>query len=424
MNARLKKVLIVGAILFGSVLLLCAIGGNWIYQGLMKSANELTAQEELAIKNGILSADEEERSLPPTQNAAVMLKHAFDEWSALRPQISEERWYSFVNGTAGEDAEQIVQYMQPVTDLVIEAGKTPAAQWNIDYSSRAFSSYPVWAAVVDGVNVNMSLVNTPIFVNTSDGRSAISWPLQVSNHILASHDPGSLRATAEVRRAILTQVGKLIEANWNRGKVSTEDCKLLIAKLESAKPIDPLPVWRTTAYLQYDTWESYDKLTDEQKKLFNGIPRDHPTMIDASSSEILKFWNNALSEAQGKSQLEQVLLLAKKVDTLRTKTEQTQMALQRLWDLDSAKSGAGSIDWLLAEEQLQLTMQALDVLAASKNGFPQKFDCKRMSVIGMTQFTYKRTATGFKIFAEPSDIIPEVSSLRDVGMVYEFNPVK
>jgi len=424
MNARLKKVLIVGAILFGSVLLLCGIGGNWIYQGLMKSANELTGQEELAIKNGILSADVEERSLPPTKNAAVMLKHAFDEWSALRPQISDERWDSFISGTAGEDAEQIVRYMKPVTELVIEAGNTPTTQWSIDYSARAFSSYPVWAAVVDGVNVNISPLSTPRLVISSAGRSAIASPLQVSNHILESHDPGSLRATAEVRRAVLTQLGKLIEANWINGNVSPEDCKLLIAKLESAKRIDPLPVWRTTAYLQYDTWESYDKLTDEQKKLFNGIPRDHPTMIDASSSEILKFWNSALSEAQGKSQLEQVLLLAKRVDTLRTKTEQTQMALLRLWELDSAKSGAGSIDWLLAEEQLQLTIQALDVLAASKDGFPKEFNCKRTSVIGLKQFSYERTANGFKVFAEPSNIIPEVSSLRDVGMVYEFSPTK
>lgn len=424
MNARLKKVLIVGAILFGAVLLLCAIGGTWIYQGLMKSANDLTNQEQLAIKNGILTGDESERSLAPTENAAVMLKHAFDEWQALRPQITDERWESFLNGTAGEDADQIVVYMKPVTDLVIEAGKTPTVQWNIDYSSGAFSSYPVWPAVVDSVKISASLLGTPALITSSNGSSTIASPLQVSNHILASHDPGSLRAAAEIRRSVLTQLGKVLEANWMNGRVSSEDCKVLLTELEKAKPIDPLPIWRTTAYLQYSTWENYDKLTDDQKKLLKDIPRDHPTMIDAGSSEILKFWNDALAEAQGKSQLEQLLLLARKVDALRTKTEQPQMPLQRLWELDSAKSGAGSVDWLLAEEQLHITLQALDVLAVSGAGFPKTFDCQRKSVIGMSNFTYERTTSGFKIYAEPSDIIPEVSSLRDVGMVYEFNPTK
>lgn len=419
MNARLKKVLIVGAILFGAVLLLCAIGGTWIYQGLMKSANDLTNQEQLAIKNGILTGDKPERSLPPTENAAVILKHAFDEWQLRRPEISDERWESFFNGTAGEDTDQILQFFKPVTDLVTEAGTTSEAQWSIDYSAGAFSSYPVWPAVVDGVNVNMVT-----FAKSPFTLSEIESPIQVANHILASGDPGSLRAAAEVRRVVLTQLGKSLETSWNKGAVTPKLCKDLIEVLESAKPIDPLPVWRTTAYLQYDTWENYDNLTDDQKKLFKDIPRDHPTMIDAGSSEILKFWNDALAEAQGKSQLEQLLLLAKKVDSLRTNPEQTQMPLQRLWDLDSAKTGAGSVDWLLSEELLQLTIQALEVLSVSQKGFPENFDCKRISVIGMKEFTYQRSANGFKIFAEPSDLIPANSTLTDVKMVYEFNPTK
>ncbi|QYK52406.1 MAG: hypothetical protein KF824_09065 [Fimbriimonadaceae bacterium] len=419
MNARLKKVLIVGAILFGAVLLLCAIGGTWIYQGLMKSANDLASQEQLAIKNGILAGDKPERSLPPTENAAVILKHAFDEWQLRRPEISDERWESVLNGTAGEDTDQIVRFFKPVTDLVTEAGTTPKAQWSIDYSAGAFSSYPVWPAVVDGVNVNMlQLAKSPFTL------SDIESPIQVANHILASDDPGSLRAAGEVRRAVLTQVGKSLEESWNKNSVSSELCRDLIRTLESAKPIDPLSVWRTTAYLQYDTWENYDKLTDDQKKLLKDIPRDHPSMIDAGSSEILKFWNSALAEAQGKSQLEQLLLLANKVNVLRTNPEQTQMPLQRLWDLASAKTGAGSVDWLLSEELLQLTIQTLEVLSVSHDGFPEKFDCKRTSVIGMKEFTYQRIANGFKIFAEPSNLIPANSTLTDVKMVYEFNPTK
>lgn len=302
----------------------------------------------------------------------------------------------------------------PVTTLIEQAGSQEVAQWSIDYSEFAFSSFPVWSAVVDGVDatIDIPLHEYPLY--------AYKRRLKVADHVLSSGDPGSSRAGAAIRMTVLTQFSRflsLMNGSSGREKMLSD----AVSILESLRPIDPLTVWRKTAFLQFETWENYDKLTAKQKKIFAGIPRDHPAMLDASSAEILKFWNTAIAEAQGKTQLEQLLLLAKEVEDLRAKPAQTQLALLRLWELDSAKSGAGSIDWLLAEEQRQLTLQALDVLLATRTEFAKEFKCKRISVIGMKPFTYQKTAKGFRLFAEPSNIIPDVSSLRDVGMVYEFN---
>lgn len=421
MNPKLKKMVIIGAILFGSLLLMCGIGGTWIYQNVMKSANDFDGQVATATKNGIFAGEPSEQAVPPTENAALTFKHAFDAWQVARPQISDERWESFIKGKAGEDeSHEIDKLMMPVTTLIEQAGSQEVAQWSIDYSEFAFSSYPVWAAVVDGVDAEIQrrgFQDNPLrnqWIDTTQER------LKVADHVLASGDPGSLRAAAAIRMSALTCLSRELPYMGFQSK-NAGNIPGLISLLESVKPIDPLPVWRKTAFLQFETWENYDKLSAEQKKIFAGIPRDHPAMLDASSAEILKFWNTAIAEAQGKTQLEQLLLLAKNVEDLRAKPEQTQLALLRLWELDSAKSGAGSIDWLLAEEQRQLTLQALDVLLVAQTEFSKEFECRRISVIGMKPFTYEKTAKGFRLYAEPSNIIPDVSSLRDVGMVYEFN---
>lgn len=395
----------------GALVLLCGIGGTWIYNNVSSAANELSGQEEFAFKTGIFADGPDERAVHPNDNAAVILKRAFDEWQQRRSLIADERWESYVKGQAGDDAKEIDAIMQPVAALIKEAGEKEHAQWRIDYSQFAFSSYPVWNAVTEGIETDLRL--EPF----NSDHTTLKRRLRVTDHILKSADPGSLRTAGSIRMSVLTHLSQALEETWRQHPATLE---MWLKDIENSEMIDPIPVWRKTALLHLETWENYEKLSDEQKKIFAGIPRDHSSMIYASSSQILKFWNVAISNNEKAPQLEQVLYLGKKVEELRSKPEQTQLALLSLWNLELSKTGAGSIDWLLAEEQRQLTLQALDILIAYKSELPKTFSCVRQSVIGRKAFTYEKTEKGFRLYAVPSDTIPDVSSLKDVGMVYEF----
>ena len=419
-----RRVLIIAGIVALIFALLCGFGGYALYSSLNDSANQLGPEFERAEKNQIPLTQQDlrpEYGIPPNQNAALLYKDVFDQWVNLRPQIDDDRWQTFINSSARtEDTDRVLITFAPLVGPFQAAIEQPSAQWSIDYSDHAFSSYPVFPAIVDAAILNINISDQE---QNSRGEFtsylAVEQTLRSADHILASNDPGSLRTAAAIRSYVLKRVADDLP-NIYKNRDERQVAQKMLAVLESVADIDPLPVWRTTAFLQLDTWESYKNLTPEQQELFAVARRDHDVIINAASTEILSFWNTALEEAKGKPALTQYITLGEQVRILRERTDPAAFPLIKLWTLESATHGAGSMDWIVANEQLQLTRQALDVLVPSKDQLPQKFDCKRISVIGQKPYTYEKTSTGFKLSATPSDILAPDSALAQQSLIYEF----
>lgn len=420
----MKRIWIFGGITLALILAVCGIGGFFLYRGLVDSAGTLEPEFRRAKDNQIplVWADlEPPRALEPNQNAALDCKKIFDLWQAERPKFSDERWDSFIRGQGvPDDRKQIQNALNELIPDFESASEKSDVQWQIDYSQRAFTSYPVFAAIVDANEVNLQKNR-----NRTDVRSVeldqINSALRVSNHVLASHDPGSLRTAARIRMSALEAAGRSLTetARGELDPISYQQALLTI--LDQVKPIDPLPVWRKTAFLQFITWDEYEKLTADQRELFAASRRDHDLIIDSASSEILKFWNDVLVQAKGETQLGQQLLLGERVLRLRDRTDIAALPLQKLWSLDSATKGAASVDWLIAEEQLQLLRQVLDILVTNSTDFPNKFSCQRKSIIGEKLYVYEKTPTGFRITATPSDRLVSESALAQRKLTYEFS---
>ncbi|MFM9872057.1 MAG: hypothetical protein ACKVQS_01175 [Fimbriimonadaceae bacterium] len=421
-----KKGAIVGVVALVGFIVLCGLGGYSILRSFQDSAKRLEPEFDRAEKNGIplvLESLEPERTLQPELNAALEYKKAFDIWANVRPEIEDSKWDSYVLATtANDDTRQMSQLFASVVDPIERASRLAEAQWRIDYSDRAFGTYPVFAGVVDGVTVWLKTQvlkdDGPQFISVK----GVETGFQVSDHVLASRDPGSLRAASSIRMQVLRLLAlELEEIRPELGGVMAQDqYKVYANVVNGLKPIDSLPVWRRTAFLQLDTWIHYDDLKPAQQAIFGGARRDDGVMIDAASTEILKFWNGAIESAEGKPELEQYLLLGDAVLKMRDRVDLVGVPLKQLWTLDSATKGVGSLDWILADEQLMMVKQALDVLVSSESGLPQSFECKRVSVVGMKPYTYERTETGFKISAKPSERLAPDSALAKQSLVYEF----
>jgi hypothetical protein len=423
-----KKWIIVGAVALVLFIVACGFGGYSLLRSFQDSAKNLEPEFARATSNGIpltLDALRPERTLAPGENAALEYKKAFDEWVKIRPEISDERWESYLAGKVGADEKlEIDTRFNKATVIFEEASTLKEAQWNIDYSARAFDNYPIWAGLVD---VHHALVRRQVF---GDNPSKDSWASTLEerfaapNHVLQSADPGSLRTAASMRMDVLSNLADAIPYLWLGIERFPDRGAGLKEILDAQEPIDPLPVWRTTAFLQFNTWDSYEKLTNDQKTLFAGARRDDGVMLDAASTEILKFWDDAIEASVGKPELVQYTTLGEMVLRLRERTDLAAVPLKQLWTLDSATKGAGSLDWILANEQLMIMKQVMDVIVASNGQFPEKFDCKRVSVIGMKPYTYERTAAGFKISAKPSDVLAPQSALANQSLVYEFKELR
>lgn len=413
----MKRFWLIGGGILALVVVLCGIGGFLLYRGLSDSATALEPEFRRAEKNGIPLVWENlemERGVRPEDNAALSYKAAFDEWVKVRPEISDERWRSFAAGTAlEEDAQNIVIQMAGMLEPMKQAVGREEIQWPVQYGDRAFGRYPVFAAVVDGV----ALVNPRYQGNAPQTRDYAAL-FKPSNDLLASEDPGSLRAASAIRLQVLGWL-----ADYLPLYAQSQDVRGLVeirSDLENVRAVDPLAVWRRTAFLQFVSWDEYESLTKEQKEFFGGSRRDHNLIIDSASLEILKFWNDAIEAAAGQSVLAQHLELGERVFRMRERNDIASMPLQKLWSLDSAIEGAGSVDWLIAEEQLQLMRQVLDVLIQSGGVFPEAFDCQRVSVIGEKPYSYEKTDRGFRISATPSDRLVPESALAQRKLVYEF----
>lgn len=420
----MKRIWIFGGITLALILAVCGIGGFFLYRGLVDSAGTLAPEFRRAKENQIplVWADlDPPRALEPNRNAALDYKRMFDLWQAERPKFADERWDSFIRGQGvPDDRKQIQSTLNGLIPLFESASTKSEVQWQIDYGQRAFTSYPVFASVVDANEINLQKNQ-----KRSDARSVeldqIKDAFRVSDHVLASHDPGSLRAAARIRMSALEAAGRSL-TETARGELDPiSDYQALLTILDQVKPIDPLPVWRKTAFLQFITWDEYEKLTPDQRELFAASRRDHDLIIDSASSEILKFWNDVLVQAKGETQLGQQLLLGERVLRLRDRTDIAALPLKKLWTLDSATKGAASIDWLIAEEQLQLLRQVLDILITISTEFPNKFSCQRNSIIGEKLYTYEKTSTGFRITATPSDRLVPESALAQRKLTYEFS---
>ncbi|MBS1710580.1 MAG: hypothetical protein JSS71_02505 [Armatimonadetes bacterium] len=407
MKRRVLWIAIGLAILF---LALCGGGGLALYRSLNSASNSLEAEFSKARSHGIpLTADEvpEPVSVEPSRNAALAYKGVFDEWQRVRPKIDDKRWQSLSTGRIlDEDKAQLLSECGALADLFARAASKPAAQWSIDYRSAAFSDYPVWSAIGDAATVWAERL--PAF-GPGEARTGFA----ASGHVLSSHDPGSLRTASLIRIVMLKKIAEGLpegDRSWT---------KSMHEVLDQAKPIDPIPVWRTTAFLQYETWTRYGELTKEQKETFGAAMREQGVVVDAQTAEILKFWNEALADAEGKPALTQYIELGEKVRKLRERTDPGAVALQKLWGLPSAKGGAGSLEWLIANEQLALMQQALDILVQSED-LPDRFDCKRVSVLGQVPFTYQRTPDGFRLSAKPAPVLAADSPLAQQNLAYEF----
>ncbi|ARU42106.1 hypothetical protein CCB80_13540 [Armatimonadetes bacterium Uphvl-Ar1] len=419
----MKRIWIFGGITLALILAVCGIGGFFLYRGLVDSAGTLEPEFRRSKENQIplVWADlEPPRALEPNRNAALDYKSMFDLWQAERPKFTDERWDSFIRGQGvPDDRKQIQSALNGLIPLFESASTKSEVQWQIDYSQRAFTSYPVFASVVDANEINLQK-NQKRFDARSVELDQIKDAFRVSDHILASNDPGSLRAAARIRMSALEAAGRSLTETLRGEQDTNSYYKALLAILDQIKPIDPLPVWRKTAFLQFITWDEYEKLTADQRELFAASRRDHDLIIDSATSEILKFWNDALVQAKGETQLGQQLLLGERVLRLRDRADVAALPLKKLWTLDSATKGAASIDWLIAEEQLQLLRQVLDILITTSTDSPSKFTCQRKSVIGEKLYAYEKTASGFRITATPSDRLVPESALAQRKLTYEF----
>jgi hypothetical protein len=420
----MKRIWIFGGIALALILAFCGIGGFFLYRGLVDSAGTLEPEFRRAKENQIplVWADlEPPRALEPNQNAALDYKKIFDLWQTERPKFTDERWDSFIRGQGvPDDRKQIQNALNGLNPLFKSASAKTEVQWQIDYSQRAFTSYPGFAAIVDANEINLQKNQYRTAVRSVD-LDQIKDAFRVSDHILASNDPGSLRASARIRMSALEAAGRSLTETPRVAQDSTKYYQALLSILEQVKPIDPLPFWRRTAFLQFITWDEYEKLTADQRELFAASRRDHDLIIDSATSEILKFWNDALAQAKGETQLGQQLLLGERVLRIRDRTDIAALPLQKLWTLDSATKGAASIDWLIAEEQLQLLRQVLDILIANSTEFPDEFKCKRKSVIGEKFYDYEKTDAGFRITATPSNRLVPASALAQRKLTYEFS---
>jgi len=410
-----KKVLIVGGVILVLFIAACGFGGYSLLRSFQDSAKSLGPEFERSKRNGIpltLDAMRPERAIAPGENAALEYKKAFDIWQEKRSMIDDARWESYISSQEQNDDTVGVESIIGEIAGPIEAGaKLAEAQWQIDYSDRAFGSHPVFVGVVDGVFVWRRMIQGSESEQLAKG-------MRVSDHVVESHDPGSLRAASAIRMELLQ--GLALKLPF----IEPSQYQVIRSSLDQVEAIDPVPVWRTTAFLQFATWDNYENLSQDQKTLFGGARRDDGVMLDAASTEILKFWNTAIEAADGKPELIQYTTLGEMVLRLRERTDLAAVPLKQLWTLDSATKGAGSLDWILANEQLMIMKQALDILTSSKGAFPEKFDCKRVSVIGMKAYTYERTKTGFKLSAKPSDVLAPQSALAKQSLVYEFKAVK
>lgn len=420
----MKRIWIFGGITLALILTVCGIGGFFLYRGLVDSAGTLEPEFRRAKENQIplvWANLEPPRALEPNRNAALDYKRMFDLWQAERPKFTDERWDSFIRGQGvPDDRKQIQNALSGLIPFFESASMKSEVQWQIDYSQRAFTSYPVFASIVDANELNLQN-DQKRFDARSVELDQIKSAFRVSDHILASNDPGSLRAAARIRMSALEAAGRSLTETLRGEQDTNSYYKALLAILDQIKPIDPLPVWRKTAFLQFITWDEYEKLTADQRELFAASRRDHDLIIDSATSEILKFWNDALVQANGETQLGQQLLLGERVLRLRDRTDVAAIPLKKLWTLDSATKGAASIDWLIAEEQLQLLRQVLDILVTNSSDFPNKFSCQRKSVIGEELYTYEKTDSGFRITATPSGRLVPESALAQRKLTYEFS---
>ncbi len=427
----MKKALIIGAVILVLFIVGCGLGGYSLLRSFQDGAKSLEPEFARSKKNGIpLSLNEltPERAIAPNENAALLYKKAFDEWVIVRPEVSDERWQSYLGGNVGADEQaEINNAFDPAVMLMAEASRMKSVQWSISYEDHAFSSNSLFGPLTEVHQVwvrSGSLQGPPeeMWVESLKER------LAPADHVLESRDPSSLRAAAVMRLETLNKLAAMLPNFFVNAKGNPGSWGSLFAKnlevLEQVKPIDPLPVWRTTAFLQFNTWDSYEKLTKDQKALFGGARRDDGVMLDAASTEILKFWNTAIESAKDKPELVQYTTLGEMVLRMRERTDLAAVPLKQLWSLDSATQGAGSLEWILANEQLMMMKQVLDVLSTVKGAFPETFDCKRISVIGMKTYTYERTANGFKISVKPSDVLAPESMLAKQSLAYEFVEIK
>lgn len=408
--AMKRKILWISAGLGVLFLALCGGGGIALFRSLNSASRSLEAEYAAALANGMPTTAEEiprQVSVEPADNAALGYKAVFDEWQRIRPSIDDDRWQSFSTGRIlATDKAEVMRECGRLADLFKTAAAMPKAQWAIDYRSGAFTQFPVWAAIGDA-----ALVWTER--EQKFGPEEAQVVFAASNQVLGSNDPGSLRTASIIRIEVLKRIASQLPAS------DANTIRAFREILDKTEPIDPFPVWQATAFLHYDTWTRYDELTEAQREVFGGSMRDQAVVVDAQTAEILKFWNSVFKESKGQMPLTQYTFLGEAVRKLRERTDPGAMAIQKLWGLPSSKEGAGSAEWLVANEQLALIQQALDILAPG-GPLPESFACKRVSVLGLVPFTYERITDGFKLSAKPASVLAPDSPLAQQNLAYEY----